>query len=419
MELRWLTDEKLGWERVQKLRADFSPRLFEGVGKMNSSRAVMTSGIEVVKKVLAGLVANGLDLYAAEPGHAVGHWVRDYVHAMKLCSDLYVELAHTFVGFLGGTLHDIGCAIVPRYQDSKRVVRHAEAGALLLLDLFEKDACGLNEAEQILVAYAVAAHTHYLKPATVVCADGETRVIEPYKDLDDNGKPIFGVWIARWVDRLDTNGPAFVGRHFLTLVDTHEDFAGAAGFQTIEFAPHMRPLLRDKPDGPQTMAEHLRMFADSQATKPPYGLHDFGVMAETRDQYKGQLREIIAATQDGWEGIEDICNVSGFLSQQNTILRAWTLFLATNVEPSLKGLRVATRLSQMFEKLDAPSREAWLRGFVVCMRKYCRWAGEMEGDMSDWDRRFHGWAVISGIDAPVDELLQVSGALSGMLDFFD
>jgi hypothetical protein len=356
-----------------------------------------------VKEVLTGLAENGVNLYSAEPGHAIGHWVRDYVHALRLCSGLDVELAHAFIGFLGGTLHDIGCSIVPRYQDSKRVVRHAEAGALLLLDLFAKDDCGLNGAEQILVAYAVAAHTHYLRPATVVCADGETRVIEPYKDLDDEGKPIFGVWIARWVDRLDTSGPAFVGRHFLTLVDTHEDFAGAAGFQTIEFAPHMRPLLRDKPDGPQTMTEHLRMFANSQATKPPYGLHDFGAMETMRDTRRAQLERIIAATQDA---------PSNILARQEKILHAWTLFLAINVEPSLKGLRVATRLSQMFEKLDEASRAGWLSGFVQCMIEYDEWARSAIPDR--WNHQFAGWWNLPGIHASVDSLITVDPAWTGI-----
>lgn len=134
------------------------------------------------------------------------------------------------MGLVAGTLHDVGCALVEHYAETQRVVRHAEGGALLLQEILPR--LLLSEKQKILICYAVAAHTHYLKPQTV----GED-TIEPYLDTSE-GEPLWGILFTRWVDRLDCNGAGFVGRHYLTLARAHQDFDGKQ-FYGIEFAEHL------------------------------------------------------------------------------------------------------------------------------------------------------------------------------------
>ncbi|MFH0814843.1 MAG: hypothetical protein V1902_02035 [Candidatus Falkowbacteria bacterium] len=364
MELSWLKDEAEGWRRIQGLRAEFSPKLFEDV-KVNDRTEVFVRGMGAVLSIFSALKKTGIDVTQIQPGHGLGHLVRDYVNALRLFSKLEADPSHLFVALLGGIFHDIGCAVVERYAESKRAVRHAEAGALLLSDLFAVDSCGLNSGEQLLVAYAIAAHTHYLKPQTVVCGDGVSREVAPYKDLDDEGRPILGVWGTRWTDRLDTNGPAFLGRHYMTLVEEHEDFQDEGHF-LLQYQEHMRPILRDKPEGARTMLEHMQMFVNSQTNASIYGKWDFGQMVALRDARKKMLEDIISPA----------CAEIPLTGRTGLVLFAWKKFLGFNVEPTEKGHLVAAKLADMFDELDSDAQHRWIRAFYVCMRNYIVWADD-------------------------------------------
>ncbi|MBI5254400.1 hypothetical protein HY932_01305 [Candidatus Falkowbacteria bacterium] len=378
MEPNWLTDEAEGWQRIQELREVFSAKMFENV-RAGSRTDVFVFGMHATLQIFAALKNAKVDVTQIQPGHGLGHLVRDYVNALRLFSKLEASPKQLFVALIGGIFHDIGCAVVDRRVESKKAVRHAEAGALLLLDLFAADSCGMNSDEQLLVAYTVAAHTHCLKTQTVVCGDGESREVVPYKDLDDDGKPILGVWGTRWTDRLDTNGPAYLGRHYMTLVEDHEDFQ-EEGYFVLKYKEHMRPILRDKPEGARTMLEHMQMFANSQATKPPYGLHDFGTMVELRDAYRVMLENVIAAV------LSDELFV---VRNEDKIWLAWERFLGSNVEPTEKGRLVAAKLGKMFVELDDDSKQKWMRGFYACMKNYIRWANDAVNFLGMLPRDWH------------------------------
>ena len=284
-----------------------------------------------------------------------------------LFSNLEANPKHLFLGFVGGSLHDLGCAVVPRYDESKRVVRHAEAGSLLVKSLLENET-RLSEAEKISIAYVIAAHTHYRGEDPVQCQDGETRIVKPYQDLDENGKPIWPIWFTRWVDRLDCNGPAFVGRHYLTLGEKHEDYDGVVHFD-VDFPHHMKPLLRpfkeqvDTSTGVrnQTMSEHMKMFADSQNNESPYGKHDYGFMVQLRDRSRERLYRIVNSTQIHPKFSEE---------REGEIRTAWASFLAENVEPSRRGRQTAITLEGMFSELEDGTRNAWCNAFLSIMQEY-------------------------------------------------
>ncbi|MBI4980240.1 hypothetical protein HZC30_01630 [Candidatus Woesearchaeota archaeon] len=373
------TDGKL-WKEVQELRQAFSPELFEKV-EVSSREGALDRVVYTVRRFLNNCSKQGVAFSQINPGHSLGHLSRDYAHALTLVENLDADPKHLFIGGVAGVLHDVGNALVERFAESGRVVRHAEAGALLLGEAFNYKKInplldvGLNDAKRILMSYAVAAHTHYTRASEVKCADGEVRKIEPYTDVDAEGKPLLGIWLARWVDRLDCNGPCFPARHYLTLGEEHKDFDGERHFE-VNLAPHLEPRLLPEaerramnPVPDQTMLEHMKMFGDSQTNNSPYGKHDFGAMVEIRDAYKGMLLEIVNAVDTSAKC--GACLTSG---EEEAILGAWKSYLSQNIEPTALGRETAEKLDGMFRQLPEKTRHAWENGFLQAMVEYVDWS---------------------------------------------
>jgi len=384
-------NEKQSWPKIQELKKSFDPRLFDSVNATSKQQA-LERAIEVVHSTLGALEKLGLNYLDVCPGHAAGHITRDYVNSLTLFSKLEADQKHLFVGFAGGIMHDIGCAVMDRYLESKRAVRHAEAGALLLEELFaDNSSLDLNDAEKILIKYAVAAHAYYKRdPEKILCSDGETRIVTPYQEVDKEGNPIWGVWFAKWVDRLDCSGPTFPARHYLTLGEDHEDYDGESHFN-IEFADHMRPLLRPfkeqvdkKSNRNQTMSEHVKMFADSNTNDSPYGKHDFGAMIEFRDFAKEIAYKIIQATQEPKK-----LN----LVEEVRIIGKLNSYLTGNIEPTVLGLLIAQKLTQRFIHLPETTRFAWLNGFQTMMREYKPWSAKKLSQLEEVAKQFPGQEI--------------------------
>ncbi|OHA46459.1 MAG: hypothetical protein A3A80_04220 [Candidatus Terrybacteria bacterium RIFCSPLOWO2_01_FULL_44_24] len=366
-----LADEVISWERVQRLKSTDIEALIKQEPSLTLAEALQKSQI-FLQQGLEALDAVGFSFEQADSGHGLGHFTRDYAHAMRLIRGLNIPPQELLTGLLGGIFHDIGCAMVRRYDEPRRIARHAEAGAILLEELFQETSLGLSKVEQDLVAYGVAAHTHYLKSMDVVSAEGITRKLEPYVDTI-NDKPILAVWLPRWVDRLDVNGAGFVGRHYLTLVEQHEDFSGSEQrFYTVNFEDHLRPLLRTPEeikaaDGNRTMREHLALFASSQNNQSPYGKHDLDLMVVMRDKQTARLQRIIGSitpTDPLHPAVE------------NEIVDLWTIFLACNVEPTRRGRETAETLAARFRELPEDTQHAWCKGFLATMQEYIGWAEE-------------------------------------------
>ncbi len=367
LKYRLTVTEAEAFEKNQALRRQFDPRLFDQV-QVNDSFQALIRAHAVISGVGMSMTKLGLPINEIEPGHSLGHIIRDYCHAMMLVKKIdEIDPKHLFIGAVAGALHDVGCALVERYSETETTLRHAEASSLLLDLIFSEYVFGLNDAEKILIQYAVAAHTNYLKPITILGKDGVSRLIEPYQDMDGD-KPIFGIHLPRWVDRLDTSGPCFVGRHYYTLIKSHKNFGEEIGHYDVEFEQHMNPLLRDKPEGSRTMVEHLRMFASSQSNASVYGKYDLGYMVILRDQYRQWLEQIIQSTQ--------VPRALDVLSQEK-ILTAWTRFLSAVIEPTPKGALYAQKLEMMFRDLPETTRLAWLPAFDLTMMLYFQWAENM------------------------------------------
>lgn len=373
MELKILKDETAAYARIRELRSQFQPELFlRGPFSVPKGRQdVFRYAVGITWRILQQFSEMGFSLDKVDPGHGIGHWTRDFINAQVLLSALEFEPIHILVGMAGGTLHDLGATIVARYQESKTPLRHADVMGLALDQIFSGHDFGLTVAEQRLIQWAVMAHTHYLKPQTVSWR-GTDVVIEPYPDMGRDGEPLWGIWITRWVDRLECSGSeTFPARHWLTLFEEHEDFDGQAQkFFSTRFADDALPIVRMGGDsGKKTILGHLHALASSQTNASPYGLHDRGRMVELRDAKRERLLKFIHAVVESPKqfGAEDRIRIS----------REWTSFLGNVIEPSDVGRKAAGQLEKMFLALDPRVQNAWCNGFEIAMRDYRAWGAEV------------------------------------------
>ena len=382
-----ITDEVAGFRHVQELQrcGREMPALLERV-RVDTREQAVVRAVETAQRILRHMHAAEMSYAKTDAGHGLGHVVRDYVNGLRLASKLDVDPRELFVGLVAGILHDSACGAVRRYDDHQSIVKHAGFASIIVEGICaaQPDQCGLNLAERQLIQYGIAAHTHATKETRVTGKDGVTRILDPYPDTDENGKPYLAVWLPRWIDRLDCNGPTFVARHYLTLAEAHQDFANN-GYYPIEYASHMRPLLRSadaiKADGNRrTMLEHLKMFRDSQSNASPYGKHDVGAMVVMRDRLTVLIDQVFEDIAQGYE-LKDW--------QQTQVLKAWDDFLANNIEPHpAVGRPTAERLSALFAELPAETRMVWTIAFELVMYHYCEWAKDVLNDLDEMPREW-------------------------------
>lgn len=243
-----------------------------------------------------------------KPGHDLGHLYRDYLSGSVLSgTDPYAAKAYQndlTAAFLGSAYHDIGNSIGYRFQDYLWECGHAEIGAWLFYHLTEKH---LPEHIRRLTAYAIAAHTHQLKP--VETKIGFSRL--PWSDdlFENEGHPVrVSVWITRFADRLDTNGVNLLCRHIIASVEgAKQEGRNFSGDDWYEINRESLSLLL-KPDtilvGTTPSAlKHVENFANSAKTHTPYSQHDdlFPVMRELMDYKIKQAEKLIeiVRTQSG------------------------------------------------------------------------------------------------------------------------
>lgn len=310
-----------------------------------------------------------------EPGHGLGHLVRDYLNALRLADGFAedeIDPKQLFIGLVGGMMHDIGVATVPRFREEQTPVGHAEAGALLLGQTLQ----GVSDTEKKLIQYAVSASTHYLRDKTYGDMKKQT-YLDTYNDETGAEQPIHAVWISRWIDRLDCSGPAWgIGRHPLTTLEPHKDYGGNEdGHFTVDFEEHFKPLFRsagDRKNPPQTMLEHLELFRSSQvADNPPspYNRFDSPSMVALRNPQAERLGKIIA----------DVRQPKEFTPQQGeVILQAWKVWLGRCAEPGQAGQQRAQQLIDRFRTLEPASQTAWLTGIEEGLKQYEDWSTDMQ-----------------------------------------
>jgi hypothetical protein len=379
-----INDEAGSWKKVQELRKQFEQHrdvLFNYPG-INSRVEAVNSGFSIIFDVLKEL-EGVLEPAQAEPGHGKGHLFRDYLHALILSEDQELDPKQVMVGLVDGTLHDLGCSIIDRYTESKRVVRHAEAGALFFWEI--ANSIGLKEEIALAIFYGIAAHTHYLSPQSIECADGITRVTSPYLDVDQNGKPLTAVHYARWVDRLDCLGPCYLMRHYLTMANNHEDYDNGS-FYTVNFEDHMRVLLRDQEEAKTdpkgiTLLEHFAI-RNNQSPDSPYEKNDGKLMIELREKLKERGQRIISSFVDHKKC--GICKTIGLIENRELLINDFHQVLFSRIEPSPAGEKAADSLMKKFMELSGGDDElAWLNAIKTILTEYHSWHQEITERVND------------------------------------
>lgn len=364
-------DPEEAYRSVLALRESFKPTIFDAGSP--SSEDPFLRAQQITLEILGECQDFTPLMTQADPGHGFGHLARDLLNALRLLSAGEFSPIETVVGFIGGVLHDIGTGFVARYEGKTTPLRHAEVTGLFLNQLFTRKSFGLSQAEMTGIVWAVMAHTHYLKPQTITWR-GRSTTIEPYLDAV-NGKPLRAIWLPRMIDRLECSGSeTFPARHWLTLWKTHEDYSSGSGFYLVEFSEHVRPRLLPpgSASGKLSMLEHLRMFAESQTSSSPYGIHDSGRMVELRDEKRERLLEFIRTCIE--TDVPEKRNEAEIAIESALI--DWQSYLQ-QIEPSPLGRNAAMQLTEMFRKLPFPDRFRWAAAFRVAMRDYAQWSSEV------------------------------------------
>ena len=109
MELKILADEEAAYRKALEIRSQFCPELFEeassGLPKDREDSFLYSGNIAL--QILSCLEHAGIPFNRADPGHGIGHWIRDLINAHLLLSALEFEPAHILAGMAGGALPDV------------------------------------------------------------------------------------------------------------------------------------------------------------------------------------------------------------------------------------------------------------------------------------------------------------------------
>lgn len=104
--------------------------------------------------------------------HGVGHLSRDLINLSIILKDPVMPqqpLVEIFVALIAGIFHDIGNAVIERYDESSRFAGHAEVGAYLFGQI-AGDMIPPNILK--LIQFAISSHTNYLQDIAITKEEG-------------------------------------------------------------------------------------------------------------------------------------------------------------------------------------------------------------------------------------------------------
>jgi len=325
------------------------------------------------------------------PGHDINHIRRDALAGLALATgDPFLKTAFSEAdiqaAILGAVFHDIGTAIFKRYEDNTRPNAHAEIGAYI----FWKTSEGIiNEDVRKLAAYAIAAHTHFLKPIPVKEPQGYERQPYWYEIFyPEEGKPCgLAPIITRFSDRLDVNGASHTVRTMMANADASEtggqEFAGEAGFFEINknsLTALFYPYVREEKPKPQSALEHTLMFADSNFGNSVYSRDDhlfplMGELMKIRAEQIHELIKIVSTPPDMMEFDENrakslVKTVMFQISGSKNLERSWNV------------------LAQVWDNLNPEVQARWVNGFKYIQGSHRSWVltlkNKVEGEYQDF-----------------------------------
>jgi hypothetical protein len=306
------------------------------------------------------------------PGHDPGHFYRNLLNSIILHDSLTRRVASKpdlTAGLLAGTFHDIGSSITVRYLDKVNCAGHAEIGAWLF---YEQTANLLGESTRKLVAYSIAAHSHYLRPLETKFPKKYTK--KPYWDelWTDNNDKLCGVAIrmARMTDRIDTNGPStLLFRHLMSQFDCDQD--GGADISdgkwiTINEESLNRlfaPIITNPILNPPTALEHITRFANSNFGKSPYS---------TDDHLFPKLNELLSLKLASMHGVEFLATSTGYnvMAMGINLDYIKNIFKHISLANNEKFEKVWKNLIVYWNKLTSEDQIRWIEIFYYLQENY-------------------------------------------------
>lgn len=373
---------------VDKLKTEVGNQ----AGYLETCKKADETGIRLDSDTLEKLFDRFSDLIEnTPPGHDVNHIRRDALAGLAFASsDQFVKSDYSpsdiDAGILGSIFHDIGNAVTRRYEDIKRANGHAEIGAYI----FWKTSEGiLGEDLRKLTTYAIAAHTHYLKPVPVKEPQGYERQPYWYEIFyPENNKPCgLAPILTRFSDRLEVNGGTVVTRTLISYADASEsggqDFQGDQEFFEInkeKLETFFHPEVREGKPKPPTVLEHALMFAESNFGNSIYSRDDhlFPIMEElikTKTAQTDKLIQVVKAKPD----MMDFSELSAEAKAKDTIRQ---ISGSKNFESAWNVL------SQAWRELDSETQAKWKNGFEYIQRSYTEWLDLILGKVGEEYKEF-------------------------------
>ncbi|MCC6639052.1 hypothetical protein IT409_00670 [Candidatus Falkowbacteria bacterium] len=330
-----------------------------------------------IEMMVQRLIDVGWTWNGSEPAHSIGHVIRDLVNTSLIVFLGKYPYRQLYIGGMAGVFHDFSTAIVKRYHEEHRALRHGTATALLLDrfvgDLFESKQ---EKFDLKCLLIAVAGHTNEYATETLPMKDRKPKKVEKsrfcipvWPDFDQNGAPHLFMHLPRQIDRLENCGATHFARHYLTLVEEHKDQAHGE-FVVVNFANSMRGLLRPqdvaKADPKkQTILEHVRMYADSQTNASPFGKWDYGFYCVLRDAHRKRAYRMLHAPKR--------LKIPREISVEEIAEVFHHHFLYPTIEPTKLGYRSAELLFSEFNRLSSEDRSVYAHVFAQCMIEYVDW----------------------------------------------
>ncbi len=365
-------------------------------GYLNTCHEADKRKMETNSETLENLFTRFENLIAnTSPGHDVNHIRRDSLHGLAFATgDSFVKNGFSQSDInacvLGSIYHDIGNSVVRRYEDTKYINGHAEVGAYIF---FQNSGDLLEENLKKLTAYAIAAHTHYLKPISVKEPfDPKKNERQPYwYDIfypNDDNKPCgLAPIITRFSDRLENNGNILVARTFAAYADAAEtggyDLEGKEGFFEInreKLRTLFSPEVREGKNTPPTILEHALMYAGSNFGNSHYSKDDhmFPLIRELMTIKTMQVDKLVKIVTSG----VDTMNYSELPAE--AIIKD-TL---RQVSGSKNFLRSWNVLAMVWEELNPETQLKWKNGFKYIQESYPDWLEAVAQKIGDEHKKF-------------------------------
>ena len=300
-----------------------------------------------------------------KPGHDTGHLLRDFLSGSVISgTDPYAAKAYPnekSAAFFGSAYHDLGNSITFRFQDYFWECGHAEIGAWLFYHL---TAQFLPEQVRLLTAYAIAAHTHLLKPVETKVGFVRPVWVDHLFETPD-GHPVgVAIWITRFADRLDTNGVTLLCRHMIATIEgSRQEGRNFSGSNWYEINKESLSILM-KPDtilignAPSSL-KHLENFAKSAETITPYSQYDakFPVMKELIS-YKVKQSETLIDIVKSQTGKPDFPKFRRFITKMS-------------LSPIIKS--TLNDLETLWNELTPEEQSHWGPAFDYIEKSYIEW----------------------------------------------